>query len=85
MCRASRLSSSPPPIAYSSNPFSSAATWHVHRDGSNFVIRPIPGFPAFTDSHVAFFPLPTAVSIPMPVIITFFISSAFAYSSGHVQ
>ena len=71
--RASFLSRRPPPIAYSSKFFNSAATWQVQREGSNLVMRPMPGLPALTDSQVAALPLPTAVSIPMPVIITFFI------------
>ena len=95
--RASFLSSKPPPIAYSSKFLSSAATWQVQREGSNFVMRPMPGFPALTDSQVAALPLPTAVSIPMPVIITFFMFFLFsliklrslyllaAYRFGHVQ
>ena len=74
MCRASRFSRSPAPSAYSSKPFTSAATWQVQREGSNLVMRPTPGLPAFTASQVASLPLPTAVSMPMPVIITFFIS-----------
>ena len=59
-----------PPAA----PFISAATWHVQREASNFVIFPIPGVPALMADHVALRPLPTAVSMPMPVIITFFIT-----------
>ena len=74
MWRAAFLSSSPPPMAYSSKPFISAATWLVQRDASNFVILPTPGLPALMLAQDSSLPLPTAVSIPMPVIITFFIS-----------
>ena len=73
MWRASRLSRSPPPIAHSSKPLTSAATWQVQREASNFVILPTPGFPALMFSQEASRPLPTAVTIPIPVIITFFI------------
>ena len=60
-------------MAHSSKPFTSAATWEVQRDASNFVMRPMPGLPALTAFHDASRPFPTAVSMPIPVIITFFI------------
>ena len=71
MCLASRLSMSPPPMAYSSKPLTSPATWQVRREGSNFVMRPMPGLPALIDSHAAALPFPLAQIIPMPVTTTF--------------
>ena len=74
--RISLRSSAPVEATYPAKSFTSPATWHVQRDGSNFVILPIPLTPALMLAQAAAVPFPTGVTIPMPVITTFFIFSA---------